>query len=399
LTREGPSAQKNAPRHNARLLLQLVIVTSIAHCCYAGSSFCLTLYAVHLHASPFQIGALIATYSVVASLTSVAAGRLADRRGARTPMLVCAAGMVAGAALVFAWRQLPALFIGSVLIGTLYNAYFVAQQQVLGRFGSLEEKVRIFSLSGLGVSLANFAGPFGAGYSLKALGYPETFLVLACVPLVPLLLIGTNRIVIPPARPRAATGGQRGGVLGLLRIRELRVIYGVRIFSSVTFQLFAFLMPLHGVAIGLDTIHIGWVVGSFAVASALSRLALPQLSRRFAPWSVLLGALCVAALCFGALAVVMHLAALMLTTFCLGAAFGLCNPVAQALLLEAGPPERGGEIQGLNAMMVGAIQTTVPLAAGAASAAVGIAPIFGCFALALGGCCYVTRGRFRLRRQ
>jgi MFS family permease len=247
------------------------------------------------------------------------------------------------------------------------------------------------------MSLANFVGPFCAGYSLKTFGYPETFLLLTFFGIIPSLLIGTNKVAIPPFPVSHGTVSRRGGAIGLLRVRELRVIYSVGLFSTGTYQLFGFLMPLHGVELGFDSVRIGWVIGVFALGSSLSRLVLPFFSRSMSAWSLLLSALAAAALSFAALAAVSNLVANILAAGCLGFAFGMCNPVAQALMLEAAPPGRAGEVQGLRAMMVGAIQTTVPIVAGGVSAAVGIGPVFGSFALLLGACCYLTRGRFDWR--
>jgi MFS family permease len=379
----------------ARPLLVLIVLTSINHCCFSGINFALTLYAVKLNAPHVAVGGIIAMYSLFGALSAVAAGQWADRAGARLPMLATSAAMVIGAGLAFVWRELAALFVVSIVVGTAYNAFFVAQQQLMGRFGTLADRVSMFSLSGLGISLANFAGPLISGYSLKSLGYPQTFVLFACLPMAVLAFLLVKPLPDPPAAPPAAGSARAGGALGLLRERELRLIYLVSLFGTATSQLFGFLMPLYGVQIGLDSARIGWVVGSFAAASALSRVVLPFITRHLTPWSGIIGALIWAALCFVLLALSHQLGLLMLGSFGLGLAFGVCNPMAQALLYEAAPPARVGEVLGLRVMMAGLIATVVPVVAGALSTAVGISPIFGGFAAALAGCGYAGRGRVR----
>ena len=48
-----------------------------------------------------------------------------------------------------------------------------------------------------------------------------------------------------------------------------------------------FLLPLYGIQIGLGASAIGFIIGSFSIATVLVRLALPWLSRASATANVL----------------------------------------------------------------------------------------------------------------
>ena len=395
LTGELPNV---APR-NTKPLFLLIVLTSINHCCYAGVGFSLTLYALKLHAAPFTIGLLIALYSLFGALTAVVAGRWADRFGARWPMLLASAAMAAGAALAFFWRDLAALFLVSVIVGTAYNVYYIAQQQLLGQFGDLDDRVRTFSMSALGISIANFVGPLGVGLVVHEIDYPGAFLMLAVLPVVPVLFMVGNGLpnASPGSEAKGGRGEGHGSALGLLRDRELRLIYAISLFGASISQLFAFLMPLHGIGIGFSAFQISLAIGAFSLASAVSRLLLPLLTRSITPWSLLIGSLAVAAACFALLPFLRELVSFIVVSFFLGLMFGSSAPVAHALLYEAAPAQRVGEVLGLRAMMVAGLQTVVPVAAGAITTVIGIGSIFGGFAVVLVGCCYASRGRMRRR--
>ena len=67
---------------------------------FTGTRFLVSVYAVHLQASPFVIGVLVALFSLVPAFVTVPMGRLIDRIGTRLPMqlsqaLMCAALVVA----------------------------------------------------------------------------------------------------------------------------------------------------------------------------------------------------------------------------------------------------------------------------------------------------------------
>ena len=91
----------------------------------------------------------------------------------------------------------------------------------------------------------------------------------------------------------------------------------------------------------------------------------------------------------------------LLVTFALllGLGHGLSAPMINTLLYEASPPDRVAEAVGLRMTASNAIQTTLPLVAGAIGAAVGIAPVFWGTALVLLGGGYVTRSQWHTPRD
>ena len=68
--------------------------------------------------------------------------------------------------------------------------------------------------------------------------------------------------------------------------------------------------------------------------------------------------------------------ALMALSFFLGLGLGSAQPVIMSLLYEASPAGRQGEVVGVRTLTLNASHTFIPLASGALSAAVGMAPVF-----------------------
>ena len=65
----------------------IVLMCLLSHCGFGGSRVVITLYALQLGANQFTVGLLMALYALVPMVFAVAIGRLADRVGARLPML------------------------------------------------------------------------------------------------------------------------------------------------------------------------------------------------------------------------------------------------------------------------------------------------------------------------
>ena len=71
-----------------RTLYLLIFITLLNHSVFAGTRVAASLYAIHLGATPFTVGALMALYAVLPMLFAVSMGRWIDRIGARPPMLI-----------------------------------------------------------------------------------------------------------------------------------------------------------------------------------------------------------------------------------------------------------------------------------------------------------------------
>jgi predicted MFS family arabinose efflux permease len=141
-------------------------------------------------------------------------------------------------------------------------------------------------------------------------------------------------------------------------------------------DLYTFVIPIHGTQIGLSASAIGVVMATFALATFAVRLAMPSMARRLQPWAVIGTALAVAGVAYALFPLARGAPLLMALSFLLGLGLGCAQPMVMAALYSASPPGRQGETVGVRTTMLNASSTFMPLAFGALGAAVGMAPVF-----------------------
>jgi MFS family permease len=383
-----------------RDLYLFVAISAANHLAFTGSRLAVILYAVHLQASPATVGMLSALFGLVSCFTSVSAGRFMDRIGPGRPMMWSSVVMAVGALVAALWPSIAALVIVATLVGTFYNFFFLGHSQWIGRIGAPSDRVRNFSLASIGFSIAAFLGPLTAGFLIDGLGHPAAFLFVALVPLFPLAVIASKALVAPPGRGQSDRKSvKHGSVVELLRERRLLRIYGVSALAHATWSIVHFLVPVYGVQIGLSASTIGIILGSYSIASIVIRAFMTLLARRFTTWQLMLMSLTFTGLCFVVFPLVTAIPLLMLAAFGIGIGMGMAGPLSQALLYDASPPERVGEVMGLRLTAMNLNQTLVPILAGAAGAAVGVAPVFWTLATLLIGGSYATRAQWRYHRR
>ncbi|MBM3347277.1 MAG: MFS transporter [Betaproteobacteria bacterium] len=381
-----------------------------------GTRLAIMLNALHLQASPMVVGVLGSLFSVLPALTSVASGRWVDRTGAARPMLYSALIVAAGAAIAVAWRELAALFLVSLLVGTFANVFFVTTLQVLARDPAPGARVRNFSVLTTANSLGMFLSPLAVGAGIDRFGFATTFLVLALLGLAPALYIGlgglrgrtgaaggrvavsATEITADAGRGPSAGATARRSTFELLRIPPLRWVYSIAFACSTSILLYLFLIPLYGVQRGLSATWIGALMGSFSLSMAVVRLVAPLLALLVPPWQLILVALGASGLMLLALPFIVNVWILLPMGIVLGASLGLSSPIILSLLSEGAPPDRIGEVLGLRMTMVNAILTGVPLVAGSLGVLIGIAPVFWVISTLLIGSCIVARRQWHARR-
>ena len=363
-------------------LYLLIFFSVLNHSAFIGSRVTISLYAIHLQATPLTIGTLIALFGLLPMLVSLAAGRLIDRIGARMPLLGGSVMVAVGILLPSLFPGLGTLYIACPLIGLGYIGCHLSVQNTVGLVGTAADRPANFSHLATAFAGSAFAGPMLAGLSIDWLGHGSAFTILALLPLATAAAIATNRLKLPAPRRQALSTG-KARIADLLGHRELRRVFIISGVHAIAWELFSFMTPIYGSQIGLSASAIGVIMASFATASFTVRLALPFLTRRVTTLRLLRDTMLLAAAAYAVFPFMTTLAILMALAFTLGLTLGGSQPMVMALLHDAAPEGRTGEVVGMRATIVTAGQTSMPLLFGAVGSALGVTAAFWSVALAL----------------
>ena len=224
------------------------------------------------------------------------------------------------------------------------------------------------------------------------MGFRLAFVLLGAIPVLSAFLLWRAPVIV--REPLAPSGSPSRGIADLLRLPRLRAVLIVSAMVSAGWDLFTFLVPLHGARSGLSATAIGLVAGGFGVGSAVVRVALPWIMRRVPEWRLIGGALVLAGLGYFAFPFCTTVPTMLPLALVLGAVLGCGQPVVMSLLHVTAPPERTGEAVGLRAAITSLGQTILPLAFGAFGTALGMLPLFWAAGALLGfGGGYAARRR------
>ena len=370
-------------------IVYFVALNALGHLAFVGARMTTVLFALELGASEAAVGVLMSLFALLPMLLSVSAGRLIDRVGPRRPLAVSFAVLAVSAALPFAFPSLATLYLSATLLGVSFMYVHIAMNSVFGAHGSPEQRALNFSWLALGFAISNSIGPLVAGYAIDGFGHAPAFLVLALFPAVAFVLLLARKRPLP--RPEQGPLAKRTGVLDLLRIPGLRQTFWVSLLLASGWDLFTFIIPLYGARLGLSAAAIGFILSTFAVATLTVRIAMPVLIKKLRQWVIILAALGISGTCYLLFPFAQSVPPLLLLSFVLGLGLGSAQPVIMSLLYAASPPGRQGEAVGVRTSLLNGSHTLIPLASGAASTAVGMAPVFWVLAACLLGGAWFAR--------
>ena len=340
-----------------------------------GAKIVLSLAALAQGATPFQVGVLAAMFAAFPLILAVYAGKASDRIGVKRPILAGAAVIAFGIAVPLAVAGIAGLLIAAALIGLGHIFFHVSIHNLIGAYGSGEERTRNFSTFALGASIAAFIGPSLGGFSIDLWGFRPAHMLLAAIALMPaVVLLAFPRVVPPrgaPSKPEAGAGS-----LALLADPALR---RTLIMSGVTLtgiELFTFYFPVYGRSIGLSASAIGMVMSCYAVAAFLVRMGMPRATRRIGEVGVLTASLFIAGTVYLLVPLVSQAPLLALIAFLLGIGLGCAQPLTIILTYNHAPAGRSGEALGMRLTVNKLTQIVVPLAFGAMGSAFGLIPVF-----------------------
>lgn len=356
-------------------------MNALAHLAFVGSRMATTLFALQLGASEFTTGVLMALFALLPMFLSVGSGRLIDRVGPRKPILISLGALALAVALPFFLPYLAVLYVSSTLLGVSFLFVHIGMNSVFGALGTPEQRAMNFSWLALGFSVSATLGPLVAGFAIDWLGHAPAFLLLAAFPAAAFVILALRKRPMP--RPERGPRESGSGVLDLMRVPSLRATFIVSGLLAMGWDIYSFLLPLYGARLGLTAASIGVIMATFSIATFVVRLAMPIFARRVRHWVLIAGALALSGTSYVLFPFAESVALLMAISFVLGLGLGCAQPVIMAVLYNASPPGRQGEAVGVRTLMLNASHTVIPLASGAISAAVGMAPAFWALAACL----------------
>ena len=370
-----------------RLVLALLLMNQIT---VLGSRVLLALYMLDLGASPFTVGLLAGTFSVIPALLSVPVGRWVDRHGARLPLWVGALSGGLGMLAPWFFASIPAMFAAALGIGLSSALYNVTLQNLVGQLGTPASRARDFSNYSLMNSSASFVGPLIAGFSLDHLGPGPACLVLAVIALGPVSLLLSGKVPMGGVK-RAEAAHASGRFRDLLSgpgIRRARASGSLQNAGDVLSQ---FYLPVYCHSIGLSASTIGILLALAASAAFVVRFTLPQMIRRAGELKLLAIAFYVGAAALSLIPLFTSPVMLGLLSFCMGLSLGCTGPIVTMQMFSNAPPGRSGEAVGMKVTVNHCTKVVAPMLYGSLANAVGLLPVFLMIAVLFGGGGWINR--------
>jgi MFS family permease len=363
-----------------------------------GSKMLVSLSALAIGASPFEVGVLAALFAAFPLILAVYAGKISDRIGVKHPMIFGAVVMGLGMLVPLALRGLAGLIVCSTLIGLGHIFFHVSVHNLIGAYGGGDARTRNFATFSLGASISAFLGPSMTGFSIDGWGFRTTFVLLAAIAALPILILTLYPGLIP--KRQAHTRPESSGSLALLANSGLR---RTLIMSGVTLtgiELFTFYFPVYGRAVGLSASAIGLVMAAYAIAAFIVRLGMHKAAQRIGEVGVLTASLFVAGITYLLVPLVSQAPLLAAVAFLLGLGLGCAQPLTILLTYNHAPSGRSGEALGLRLTVNKLTQIAVPVVFGGLGSAFGLFPVFwanGAFLLA-GGFVSLAERRISAKR-
>lgn len=375
-----------ATHAKAWTLARLIAGQVCLHGAMAGMRMAAPLLALKAGHSALAVGVLLALFSLTQVFLALPAGRFADRHGLRRPISLGVIAATVGALLPVVWPHFAMLCTTALLMGGASGAASIALQRHVGRLASDTTELKsLFSWLALGPAISNFLGPVMAGLLIDyagvwlggkpadARGFQMAFLGMALLPFIAWLLVRQT-----PELPNVAPGNtaRQPQVWDLLRNPQMRRLLMVNWLLSSCWDVHTFVVPVLGHERGFSASVIGAILGSFAVAAALVRLAIPLLASRLQEWKVVTASMLVTATVFAIYPLMPTPVTMGVCSVILGLALGAVQPMILSTLHQITPHALHGQALGLRLMITNLSSVLMPMLFGTAGVAAGVSVVF-----------------------
>ena len=363
-------------------LLRLIAGQIFLHACMAGMRMAIPLLALKQGFSAMAVGALLAMFALSQVFLALPAGRYADRKGLKKPVLISVVMAAVGAGLSVVWPIFPVMCVSALATGGATGMAVISLQRHVGRMASDAVQLKeAFSWLSIGPAISNFLGPVLAGLLIDFAG-PEpahlsgfrwAFCCLAVLPLGTWFWVRKVTELPIPAAPDPAADRR---TLDLLADPMMRRLLGVNWLLSSCWDVHTFVVPVLGHERGFSASVVGTILGAFAISAAFIRVCLPWISRHLQEHQIITGAMLSTALLFGLYPFMPTAWSMGFCSVLLGMVLGMVQPMIMSTLHQITPQHRQGEALGLRLMSINASSVLMPILFGVAGAIAGVAPVF-----------------------
>lgn len=362
------TAEASPPAASRRPFVFVVVTLVGLHACMAATRVAASLAVLQQGYAEWTVGALLSLYGLAPIALSLLAGRMADRHGFHRPVAWSIAAALLGAALPVITQHIAVLAASGLLTGGAVAFAAVAIQREAGLLArDPSDLKRVFSWVALGPALSNTIAPVAAGLLIDHASFRAAFVFGALLPLAAALAAWQ----VPRIGSLRGGGSDStfAGAIGLLRLPHLRNLLLVNVAMAASWDAHTFTVPVVGHARELSASAIGLVLGSFAVASTLVRLAISSFAQRIDEQRALRGAITLATLVLLVYAWLPGAMGMMLGSALLGVALGSVQPMVLSMLHQGAPPGAAGQALALRMLFTNAATIAMPAAFGLLAAA------------------------------
>ncbi len=206
--------------------------------------------------STLQVAWMLAAFSLAVVVVSVPVGHLADRFGARLMTAIGTIVMAAATVGLALASSFPELMVARLLQGTADAMVWGAGLAWVAARAPVERRGESVGYAQVAATIGVIAGPFVGGVLTSAVGIRPTFLGMAVVFAVLLVLI----LMEPDSRIEAGRQTHIGQALRLsLRESLITASVAMILVVAVVGGALQLLVPLHLSSLGLDRARIGLV--------------------------------------------------------------------------------------------------------------------------------------------
>lgn len=240
----------------------------------------LPLLPAVVEAGPAATGVLFSSYAVAMIIATLFAGRIVDRHGPKTPLLIGLVGLAAATLLFATGGPYWLLLVARIAQGIAGGMSWVAALSLIAATTSFDKRGQAMGIAISSLTLGVLLGPPLAGFLVERFGTAAPFLFAAAIA----LLDGVLRVVLVKGSPRVTD--DIGGPLAVLRVPgSLSIVIAVAVGAAVL----SGVEPVLPVHLGASSLTIGLLFGLAALAAIIAN---PLVGRYVAtaPPRLLLGA-------------------------------------------------------------------------------------------------------------